>query len=188
MIALLTGTVVEREEKALLLEVGGVGYRVAVLPSVQKKAALGEVLTLRIHHHFLTDGQALYGFTSVEDLKYFELLLLVPTVGPRTAMNILEIAPPATLAQAVSEGDTALLTKVSGIGHKTADRIIVELKGKIAHRPVSGLSGTIQHDAISALTSIGYTAAQAKLLVMKLPPSIVSVEEAVRAVLQANVK
>jgi Holliday junction DNA helicase RuvA len=188
MIARLTGQVIEREARAVILDVHGVGYRVDVLKSLRETIKRGDQLSLRIYHQVSEDSETLYGFAKKEDLEFFELLLTVPSVGPRTALNILDIAPPPTLAQAVIENDTALLTKVSGVGRKTAERIIVELKGKIATRPAKGVPGSLQQEVISALTSIGYTATQAREVVSKLPPTVTTVEEAVRAVLQEKVK
>lgn len=188
MIARLTGQIIEREERGIIVDVNGVGYRVAALSTLREKTKRGDRVTLRIYHHVNDDGESLYGFATKEDLTYFELLLTVPSVGPRTAMNILEVAPPSTLAQAIHEQDTALLTKVAGVGRKTADRIIIELKGKIAAAPTAGLSGAIQQEAMTALTSIGYTTPQARDLVQKLPKYITTVEEAVRAVLKEKVK
>lgn len=188
MIARLTGQIIEREERGIILDVNGVGYRIAVLSPFREKSKRGDRVTLRIYHHSNDDGESLYGFATKEDLTFFELLLMVPSVGPRTAMNILEVAPPKTLAQAINEQDTALLTKVSGVGRKTADRIIIELKGKITALPIAGLSGVIQQEAMVALTSIGYSAVQARELVQKLPKEITTVEEAVRAVLKEKVK
>lgn len=188
MIARLTGQIIEREEKAVILDVGGIGYRVAVLGSFRDKTKRGDKVTLRIYHHTNDDGQSLFGFLTKEDQTFFELLLTVPSVGPRTAMNILEAAPPATLTQAISEQDTSLLTKVSGVGRKTADRIIIELKGKITALPVAGTKTAIQADTVAALTSIGYTVAQARVLVQKLPKDITTVEAAVRAALKEKVR
>ncbi len=188
MIVRLTGQVIEREERALVLDVHGVGYRVAVLSTLHGKVKRGDSLTVRIYHHVADDNETLYGFATKEDLTFFELLLTVPSVGPRTAMNILQVAPPAVLTQAINEDDTTLLTKVSGVGRKTAERIILELKGKLAKLPVSGIVGTIQSEAIEALTSIGYTQNQARDLVQQLPKDITSVEEAVKAALKEKVK
>lgn len=188
MIVRLTGQIIEREERGVVLDVNGVGYRVTTLHSFREKAKRGDRVTLRLHHHVGEDEESLYGFATKEDLTFFELLLTVPSVGPRTAINILEIAPPKTLAQAINEQDTALLTKVSGVGRKTADRIMTELKGRIAALPAAGASGAILQEAVTALTSIGYSVTQARELVQKLPPEITSVEEAVRAVLKEKVK
>jgi holliday junction DNA helicase RuvA len=184
MIARLTGKVIEREEGSIILDVNGVGYRVAVLPTLQQKARGGVELSLQIFHQVSSDAQALFGFEGTEDLKCFKLLLTVPSVGPRTAMGILEVAAPKVLAQAVAEGDLVLLTKVSGVGRKTAERILIELKGKIEAGPVAGAAGGVQQEAAEALTSIGFTAQQAREAVGKVPKSVNTVEEAVRYVLQ----
>lgn len=188
MIARLQGIVIDQEDKALVIDVQGVGYRVFTLSSVRKKSQMNTPLTLFIHHHVSDTEETLYGFSSKNYLEHFKLLLTVPTIGPRTAMNILEIASPATLAQAVAENDTELLTKVSGIGRKTAGRIIIELKGKIAEIKQRVPSGSVQQETIEALVSLGYTRAQAKTAAAKLAPAITTVEDAVRAVLQVQGK
>lgn len=186
MIAQLRGRVAQLEAKSLVLDVGGVGYRVAVLGSLLSKTKTGAELTLKIHHHFSSDSQSLFGFEAAEDQTYFELLLTVPSVGPRTAINILDAAPPRTLAAAVSEGDMKLLTKISGVGRKTAERILVELKGKIKTTGVKLAATDIQEETIAALTSIGYTSSQARLAAQALPKSVKTVEDAVRAVLKGQ--
>jgi Holliday junction DNA helicase RuvA len=185
MIALLRGKIAEKEERGVILDVQGVGYRVATFASLHEKMHEGDDVVLRIFHHITSDSEALFGFATKEDLHFFELLLTVPSVGPKTAMNILNVAPPETLSQAVAANDMKLLTHISGVGKKTAERIMVELKGKVlAKEFTSGMSGDIQNDVVQALVSIGYTNAQARQSLQKLPKDIGSVEEAVRAVLQ----
>lgn len=187
MIAILKGTVIEREERALIVDVQGIGYRVAVLSTTRELAKVGEEIALRIYHQTSQDAEALYGFDSKEQLKYFELLLSVPSVGPKTALGILEEAPPHVLEQAVAENDVTLLTKVSGVGKKTAERILVEFKGKIKTKKAGGVSGVIQNETIDALVSIGFSPARAREAVRRLPKEIAKVEEAVRAVLKTQV-
>lgn len=184
MIARLTGKVIDRQERALIVDINGLGYRVTVSSSLHHKSTVGKTVSLRIHHHLSDNEEALYGFATDEQLRLFELLLTVPSVGVRTAMNILEAASPDVLAQAVAEDDRALLTKVSGVGRKTADRILIELKEKLPSPRHKSLPGTLQQEAIEALVSIGYTPGSARLAVGKLPKRITTVEEAVRAVLQ----
>src|SRR3989338_3762058 len=184
MIALITGEIVEKEEKSLVVLAGGVGYRVVVLPTLLGRALTGDQVTLRIHHHVSDDNEALYGFEAKGDLVCFELLLTVPSVGPRTAMAILEAAPPAVLEQAVAEEDIVVLTKVSGVGRKTAERILVELKEKIKAPLASGVAGGVQQAAMEALGSIGYKTAQAREAGQKLRKEIKTVEEAVKAALR----
>lgn len=186
MIARLTGKVLEREEKALILDVNGVGYRAAVLPGTREKFGPGKPITLRIYHHTGQEAEALYGFETQEQLDYFELLLSVPSIGPKTAMGILQVAPPRVLEQAVGENDVTLLTKVSGVGKKTAERILIELKGKIKVPKRARVSGAIQHEAFEALVSIGFTPAQARDVTAKLPKSVKTVEEAVKEALKTK--
>lgn len=183
MIASLMGTIAEIEAQAVVVDVGGVGYRVKVLGTVLRVAKLGGILTLRIHHHISDSSQDLYGFATQQDVVYFELLLKVPSVGPRTAMSILNDAPPQVLAQAVVTKDIKLLTKVSGVGRKTAERILIELAGKFADVPVSGMVADVSSETISALMHLGYTKAQALDVLQQLPEGITTVEEAVKAVL-----
>lgn len=175
-----------REDKTLIVDAGGVGYRVAVLGSFRDKVQIGAEVVLLIHHHTSADAENLYGFIEAEDLKYFELLLTVPSVGPRTAMGILEVAPPKTLSQAVAGEDKTLLTKVSGVGRKTAERILVELKEKIKAPIVSGAAGGVQQEVIEVLMGLGFASKQAREAVSKLPKGVDSVEEAVRAILKSK--
>jgi holliday junction DNA helicase RuvA len=184
MIATLNGKVAEKDDKYIILDVHGVGYRVATLSLLRNKVQVGADLSLRIYHRVGSDAEELYGFEEKEGLDFFELLITVPSVGPRTAIGILEVAPPRVLEQAVAEENTDLLTKVSGVGRKTAERILVELKGKVEAPIVAGIAGGVQQDTIEALVSIGYTAGQARSVVQKLPKEIVTVEAAVKAALQ----
>jgi len=185
MIAILTGKVIEKEDKALILDVQGIGYRVAALASVRDEVGLGEEVTLRIHHHMTSEAESLYGFMTKEELQVYELLLSVPSVGPKTAMSILEIAPAPVLEQAVAENDTTLLTKVSGVGKRTAERIIVELRERIqTSTKHKAPTGSVQHEAVEALISIGFSPTQAREKVSSLPKNVGSVEEAVKAALR----
>lgn len=187
MIAWLSGTVREREVKSLIVVVGGVGYRVVVPAAVLARTRVGAEIVLYTYHRVGPEAEELYGFAEREQLDYFELLLTVPSVGPRTALSILNAAPPVVLEQAVAEHDTGVLTKVSGVGRKTAERILVELTERIGKRAQAhGPAGVVQQETIEALTSMGYTRAQARAAVRELPAEVASVEEAVRAVLQAQ--
>lgn len=187
MIAMLTGKVVEREDRALILDVSGVGYRVLVTSGLREASPVGSTVVVRTYHHVNDQGQLLFGFKSKEDLHYFEMLLKVPSVGPRTAMNILDVAPMSVLEQAVAEEDTKVLTKVSGVGKRTAERILVELKEKIVVTGRTAAPGSIQHETVEALVAIGFNPKQARDVVQKLPKDVSSVEEAVKAALKTKV-
>lgn len=186
MIAVITGKIIEREPKAFIVDVHGIGYRVYVGSQLREQAAKGSEITLQIHHHISEDRQDLYGFADAEELRYFTLLLTVPSVGAKTARNILDIAPPRVLDQAVADSDVTLLTKVSGIGKKTAQRIVVELQEKLKAPQKRSVSGALQHETMEALVSIGYTTAQARIVVSKLPKDVKTVEEAVKAALRVT--
>lgn len=185
MIAYIRGNLVEREDKAVIVDVSGVGYRVFVNGTLRETLHPGQEVQLKIYHHITDGGQDLFGFDSAEDLQYFKLLITVPSIGAKTAHNILDIAPPRVLEQAVAEEDVTLLTKVSGIGKKTAQRIVVELKEKLGATPhKGGVPGALQQQTVEALVSIGYTAAQARKAASELPKGVSTVEEAVRTALQ----
>ena len=188
MIASLSGVVTEVEPKALVLDVNGVGYRVMVSSALREKLPVGEEVTLKIYHHITDSSQSLFGFASQQELEYFELLLTVPSIGPKTAMGILDAAPPAILTQAVFQKDLLVLTNISGIGKRTAERILVELSGKVAAlvgEPTAlTVHGKVQQETVEVLISMGIKSAQAKAVVGKLPTDIATVEEAVRAALK----
>jgi Holliday junction DNA helicase RuvA len=169
MIARLTGAVEEKQEGAVVLDVNGVGYLVRL--SAASLAALpsrGERATLRIHTHVREDALDLYGFATEEEQEVFRALVDVKGVGPRAAQNILSGIEPRDLAQAVAHGDVARLTKVPGVGKKTAERLVVELKDKLlalarAAGPAKGrATGGILDQLAQALASLGYKPAQAE--------------------------
>lgn len=187
MIGSLTGTVREVAPEWLLLDVGGVGYRVAVLPSLLAGAKVGSHLSLVTHLHVREDDLSLYGFATAGELAFFRMLIAVPGVGPKSAMGVLALTSVDVLVRAVSSGDANVLTKVSGIGRKTAERIIVELKSRLAREhPLLAEKGATPHaEVVEALVVLGYTLAQAREAVRNLSADVASVEEGVRAALQA---
>lgn len=186
MIAQLHGIVVQHETKATILDIQGVGYRVFVTSALREKSPIGSEVTLAIYDHRTDVDAVLFGFEHVRDREYFELLLRVPSIGPKTAMAILDAAPINVLSRAVLTGDMQLLTSLSGVGKRTAERIIVELKGKLSELTdgVAFSIGPVHQDTVDALVAIGFTVSQAKQAVAKLPHDVASVEEAVKRVLK----
>lgn len=133
MIARLTGVVAEKRDDCAVLDVGGVGYRVFLSAgSLAALPPLGERSVLRIHTVVREDAIHLYGFVDDEEESVFRALLGVSQIGPKAALNILSGIGPRELALAVAQGDLARLTKAPGVGKKTAERLIVELKEKLA--------------------------------------------------------
>lgn len=169
MIARLTGLVSEKGEDTAVLDVGGVGYLVHLsAASLLALPPRGERAALRIITHLRQDALDLFGFVTEEEEDVFRALLDVKGVGPRAAQNILSGIEPRDLAQAVAQGDVARLTKVPGVGKKTAERLVVELKEKLvalarAAGPAAakGAGGLLEQLA-TALVNLGYKPAQAE--------------------------
>lgn len=164
MIGSIRGKIISKTDKFVILETAGVGYKVNISPDVLSKAgAIGEELFLFIHTHVREDALDLYGFLGQEDLNFFEMLLNVSGIGPRSALAILGIASIETLRRAISTGDVSYLTKISGIGKKTAEKIVIELRDKLS-KSGSMESGSLKEevDALEALKSLGYSQQEAR--------------------------
>ena len=163
MIGLLRGRLLEKRPNQVILDVGGVGYLVAV--PLSTFAALGELhaeVTLLIHTHVREDALALYGFLSQREKHLFELFLGASGVGPTLALKILSGMNAEELIPAIRTGDLARLTKIPGVGRKTAERMVVELKDKLesmaveAEKPAPASPAGVEADVKSALINLGY--------------------------------
>ena len=163
MIGQLRGRLAEKRPNQVLVDVGGVGYLVQVPLSTY--AALGELHTevnLLIHTHVREDALALYGFVSAREKHFFELLISASGVGPALALKILSGMTVEELVPAVRGGDLVRLTKIPGVGRKTAERIVVELKDKLeavaieTEKPAVGSPAGVEADVVSALVNLGY--------------------------------
>lgn len=167
MIAFLRGRVAGRTASACLLDVGGVGYRVSMpTPALAEIPREGEIVTVLTHLQVREDEWSLYGFLAEADRELFELLITVSGVGPKVALAVLSSMSVDTLAGALASEDVALISSVPGIGKKTAQRIIVELKDKLAPEgAVSGSRGAkaspSQAEARDALLAMGFAPAEA---------------------------
>ncbi|MBU4030895.1 Holliday junction branch migration protein RuvA [Patescibacteria group bacterium] len=162
MLAFLEGKIELKTEKFAIINVGGVGYKVFGVASVLDKLSKGKEAKLFVHLYTRENILDLYGFLSFESLEFFETLISVRGIGPKAALSIMAIASVATLKQAIASGQKALLTKVSGIGQRTAERVILELKDKIV-APIADIKRlSSDSDAIDALVSLGYTIQQAR--------------------------
>ena len=168
----------------LIVDVNGVGYKVFV----PRHPSRDEVL-LHTHQVVREDAQALYGFETREELALFDLLIGVSGVGPKAAMAILSVARPAEIASAIASSDAASLARAPGVGKKTAERLIVDLRGKIgrvAGKPASGAPLSTEDDAHAALVALGYTAFEASTALQGVPPTgRASTEERIAAALRA---
>ena len=192
MIASLDGIVAAVAFDALIVEVGGVGYRVFASPSVLAATAPGNRLKLFTHHVVREDLQALYGFRTAEELGFFGLLLTVTGVGPKVAMAIVGSHPTAELQLAIMQQDQAVLVSIPGIGKRLAERVIFELKEKVAAAGVAAgvsvLGGHVaEGDVVGALQALGYSlpeAREAARVGLSMAGVGASLEERVKAALR----
>lgn len=182
MIAYISGDVVARGTDHVVVDVRGVGYKVFV-----PRHPSGETVALHTHHVVRDDAQQLFGFETREELALFELLITVPGVGPKAAVSLLSVSSPSALAAAIASSDAAALARAPGVGKKTAERLIVELKGRIARSgPEREPTGLISDDeAAAALQALGYTISEAVAALRGAPPAgAASTEERVTAALR----
>lgn len=152
MIDFLRGRIVHREPDSVVLEVRDVGYRVFV-PNPYALGTGGEPVVLYVHHHIREDAMALYGFPTREEQAFFRMLIEVPGVGPKMALGILASGRPEAIASAVRAGDAAYLTRLPGVGKKTAQRLILDLKDKLAQWIPAVPKGDAEAAAASAAPS-----------------------------------
>jgi Holliday junction DNA helicase RuvA len=163
MIAILRGTLYERTADNIIIDVNGVGYSVGISRHTSQALPEGdETVTLFIHHHITEAGQSLYGFVKREDMALFEELITVKSIGPKLALGILSGMNTSDLMEAIVRQDVAALSRVPGIGKKTAERIILELRDRVDKKrndisvPLGTPDADIAREAIAALESLGY--------------------------------
>lgn len=194
MIGLLRGRLLEKRPNQVILDVGGVGYLVAI--PLSTFATLGELhaeVTLLIHTHVREDALALYGFLSAREKHLFELLLGASGVGPTLALKILSGMNVEELIPAIRTGDLVRLTRIPGVGRKTAERMVVELKDKLeavaveAGKPAAASPAGVASDVKSALINLGYDerAAEAAVAEAKRQAGTSTFENLLRATLAA---
>lgn len=166
MISHLTGTILLKSDKFVILDVAGVGYKVRVsVETMRKVGSKGAGGSLWTHLAVREDALDLYGFLSPAEVEFFEMLIAISGVGPKSALGIIGVAPLDTLKTAIASGDTTYLTKVSGIGKKNAEKIILELREKLGALESAEAGGGAlkeESDAIDALHSLGYSVSEAR--------------------------
>jgi Holliday junction DNA helicase RuvA len=164
VIAYLRGRILEKQPNRIAIDVNGVGYDVAVpLSTFYGLGELGAELTLRIHTHVREDTLALYGFSTILELELFERLIGISGIGPKVALAVLSGIEPHDLVRAIERGDLARLTAIPGIGKKTSERIVVELRDRLPRlKPAAAVPGAapetsrVRDDVLSALMNLGY--------------------------------
>jgi len=181
MIASLRGRILDVFAASVLLEIQGIGYRVMVPAHALASVKTGDEAFFHIHDHLREDSHDLYGFLTFEDLRLFEQLLNVSGVGPKVATAISAIGSADAIRRAIMAGDLARMTSVPGVGKKTAQKIILELKGQLVE--AQGESPE-DRDAIEALQSLGYSAMQARDALKNVGAEITDTSARVREALR----
>ncbi len=191
MIGRLQGHVVARDGNVLLLDVQGVGYEVEVTTVTLASAGGAPDTPVELFTHLVArdDTMTLFGFRSLVERGVFRVLVKVNGVGPKVAMTVLGALPPAELARCVADRDTRLLTRVPGIGKKTAERIVIELEGRLDDLPVAAGDlpapiGREAEDAVSALVALGWRPPEARKVVESVHVDGESTEDLIRSALK----
>ncbi|MCX6763578.1 MAG: Holliday junction branch migration protein RuvA [Candidatus Moranbacteria bacterium] len=185
MISTIKGKIEYSKGNYVVIEVNGIGYKIFTTPYILGKIAGKEEVKFFIHTYVREDILALYGFLTMEELEMFELLISISGVGPKAGLGILTVATPKTIKTAILNEDSSILTKVSGVGKKTAERVILELQNKIADISVGDKAeAVIDSDAIEALVSMGYSVTEARDALKAVPKNLKDVGQRIKHALK----
>jgi len=186
MISHLTGKILLRGNRFLILDINGIGYKVFVGPDVLQGVKDTKELSLWTHMAVRENSQDLYGFLEFAELEFFEMIIQISGIGPKSGLSVLAVAPIDTLKQAISIGDTSYLTKVSGIGKKIAEKIVLELRDKLG--ALEGVGGNSflkeESDVLEALQSLGYSLHEAREALKQIPSDITDTNARIKEALK----
>ncbi len=189
MIAYLKGTIHSKGQNYIILRVGDMGYQVFVGMTLFAELEIGKNAEIFTHQYVREDALDLFGFRTIEELEMFELLLSISGIGPKSALGVLSIAGVREIKDSIAHGDSGLLTKVSGIGRKTAERVILELRDKVGQLSSGAIVSTIENgfssgDEIDALTALGYSVSDARDALRKIDPALINSGDRIKAALR----
>lgn len=196
MIALLTGKIAHKSPEFIILDVNGVGYRVQIpFSTYYELPDTGSLITLNVYTHVKEDSISLYGFRTIAEKKFFQVLISVSGIGPKLGKDILSNVQVNDLAAAIIRGDLARLSSVPGIGKKTAERLVLELKDKVLKMELAAPAGEedlippvtgIEEDVASALVNLGYKEMVVKKVLSEMKiPTDAPMEEVLKQALKA---
>lgn len=189
MISYLKGKTIHARFGRLIVETGGVGYRINVDPQIKipnNCVQIGYQVELFIHEHIREDAYDLYGFLSYQELEMFERLISVSGVGPRAGINIMAAADTEKIYAAIEHSDVSFFTAISGVGKKVATKIILELKSKMTDSDNEAvlIGSESSNDVVEAMASLGYKKSDISKYLTKIPANIVKTEEKIRWLLK----
>lgn len=185
MIAKIEGIVWDTNEKFITVGVGGVGFKIYTTNDIKEISQKGKNISLFTHLVVREDALDLYGFTTEEELNFFEMIISISGIGPKTAINVLNISSVKALKRAVSTGDTSHLTKVSGIGKKIAEKMVLELKDKVEMTDdENDVTLRDELDAVEALKALGYTQNDSRRALQEVDRSITKTGDRIKAALK----
>lgn len=190
MIAKIEGIIVHIDDKFIIVDVSGVGYKLNITTDTMSLISLGAHASFWVHTAVKENSIDLYGFKNINEMSFFELLLDVSGIGPRSALSILAIAPIDTLKRAIAMGDMGYLNKVSGIGKKTAEKIILELRDKLQAFKNDSEPGLLrdESDIIEALKSLGYSQNEARDALKEVPSTTIGTNARIKEALKSLAK
>ena len=186
MIARLTGKIVEKIKTSLIIDVNGVGYEVQVATDDFEHLELDSIVTMYTYHHVREQSEDLFGFTSLTGKRLFELLITVQGVGPKVALAILSLADMETVRNAIAKSDVLFVSKATGVGRRTAERVIVDLSDKVGQATDSqGVQSYVVADkeALEALMALGFNLADASKALEGIDHSL-AIEERIKLALR----
>ncbi|CUB03960.1 Holliday junction branch migration protein RuvA [Marinomonas fungiae] len=199
MIGRIVGTLVEKSPPELLVDVGGIGYEImASMSTIYELPAIGQSVILHTHFQVKEDAHSLYGFITKDERALFRILIKVNGIGPKMALSVLSSMSPSELILAVQESQVDSLTKIPGVGKRTAERLVVELRDKLGHAAKQDLfterAVVVQvqtdprQEAEAALIALGYKPQEAARAIAKLPKDESNSETLIRAALKSMLK
>ena len=188
MISYLRGKILNKGQGYVIILVDNIGYKVFVNVNQYVELDIDQPVELYIYQNVRENAIELFGFINLEALELFELLLSISGIGPKSALNVLGIAEVGEIKASIAHGDSSLLNKVSGIGKKTAERVVLELSEKVGYLDMNTLTGTgggnVVGDEMDALMSLGYSLQQAREALKQVDPKINDSGERIREALK----
>ena len=185
MIAHLKGQVLKKTDKGIILDTGNIGYFVHLTKNLISEINETTTINFFIHTHVKDDAQDLYGFATFEDLEFFKQLISINGIGPKVALEILNVEPSKMKSAIISE-DEAFICQIPGIGKKTAKRLILELKEKLKGTKYEAGSHKTHAEALDALIKLGYQRHEVRKILSNVPPKITETEEIITYFLKNN--